>query len=256
MLIQGQSPVHDRLCHRLAPQSQDSASPVGRGSLYALGAFFVNGNECGNPLKKMALWYNSGTVWFQTSREFLLKTSGRHLLKTSSKFLFKRSEIPFQQVMQTPQPCWCQLHRVSEERLTSRVRKWNWEESGLSFGMHSSCRMDFQTWSFFINCISMETKTDSTPTWGCCWVVQEYVYVICSLQQQTDHFTCSPGACWRTNRVKQKQAVPWSPSWQHAWGNQSSPSKNRWSDEPRPMHPNHGGPSTAGLTTRWRVTWV
>lgn len=111
------------------------------------------------------------------------------------------------------------------------------EESGLSFGMHSSCRMDFQTWSFFIRPISTTGKTDSAPTWGCCWVVQEYVYVICSSATNRPHFTCSLVPAGGPTEWS-KQAVPWSPSWQHAWGKpELSPQMKSvvwWAE---PMHP-------------------
>ena len=85
------------------------------------------------------------------------------------------------------------------------------------------------------------------------------MYVICSLQQRTDHFTCSPGDCWRTNRVKQAGCALIIVLTTCVGETRAlSPSENRWSDEQRPAHlpDRHRGPSTARLTARWRVTWV
>ena len=122
----------------------------------------------------------------------------------------------------------------------------------------------FKIRSFFIRPISTTGKTDSALTWGCCWVVQEYVYVICSLRQRTDHFTCSPGACGRTNKVEQdQQSGAGRPCLDHRpdnmrGGNQSSLPEWAlvvWWAEACTLS-RHWGPSTPRLTARWRATWV
>ena len=120
--------------------------------------------------------------------------------------------------MQTPQPGWCQRHGVHEERLTSRVRKWNWEESGLSFGTHSSCRMDFQTCDHFSSGqFPQQAKQIQCPPGD----VAELSKNICmSFVASSNELTTSLALLVTAGGPTEwsKQAVPWSSSWQHAWG--------------------------------------